>query len=88
MIENLPNWITILFLLIFLLVILFFYLANGKPKQLTLDLLLWALLYAILALNGFYQDTTSIPPRFALILVSVSILVVYGILPKQRTWVF
>lgn len=88
MIENLPNWITNLFLLLVLLVILFFYLANGKPKKVTLSLIIWSLIHAILAYNGFYHNTTAIPPRFALILIPVSMAVIYGLLPKQKDWVF
>jgi hypothetical protein len=87
MITNLPNWIELLFLATCLITIGLFYYANGKPKSLTLMIIFWSLIQALLAFLGFYQDTNSIPPRFVLVLLPVTILIVYGLLPKQQKWV-
>ena len=87
MIKDLPIWIEILFLSTFLLTIGLFYYANRKPKSLTLLIIFWSVTQSILAFLGFYQDTNSIPPRFVLILLPVTMLVIYGLLPKQQKWI-
>jgi len=88
MIENLPSWIDILFISICILTIGLFYFSNGKPKVLTLILITWCIIQAILAYSGFYQNTQTTPPRFALVLIPSTILIIYGLLPKQQKWVF
>lgn len=88
MITALPNWIEILFLGIWLLTIVLFYYSNGKPKKLTVLLIFWSVINSILAYTGFYNDTESIPPRFALVLVPSIALIVYGLLAKQRNWIY
>jgi hypothetical protein len=88
MITALPNWIEILFLGIWLLTIVLFYYSNSKPKKLTVLLIFWSVINSILAYTGFYNDTESIPPRFALVLVPSIALIVYGLLAKQRNWIY
>lgn len=87
MIEHLPNWINILFIATTLVTIIFFYFANNKPNRLMLVFLLWVVLHSVLALNGFYQDTLATPPRFTLVIIPSTLIIVYGLLPKQRTWI-
>jgi len=87
MIEHLPTWIEVLFLITWIITIGFFYQANGKPKLLTSVIILWSILHSILAYIGFYQVTTTIPPRFALVLGPAILLIIYGLLPKQRAWI-
>jgi hypothetical protein len=87
MINNLPIWMEILFLVACLLTIGLFYHSNGKPKRLTLMIIIWSLIHGLLAFLGFYQDTSSIPPRFGWILLPSTILLVYGLLPKQQKWI-
>ena len=86
MIENLPHWIDTLFLATCFLAIGLFHYSNGKPKKLTLLIILWWVLQSVLAYTGFYQVSDSIPPRFALVLLPTTLLIVYGLLPKQREW--
>lgn len=88
MITALPNWIEILFLGIWLVTIVLFYYSNGKPKKLTALLIIWSVINSILAYTGFYNDTVFIPPRFALVLVPSITLPVYGLLAKQRNWIY
>lgn len=85
MIENLPNWINWLFLLIAGLTIYIFHIANGKSYKLTITIVVWSLVHSILAYNGFYQQTQSLPPRFLLVLVPVLGSIIYGLTEKQRT---
>ncbi len=83
MIENLPAWIELLFAATLILTLGFFHFANGKPSRITGLIIVWSLIHAILALNGFYQDTESIPPRFGLILIPATLVIFYGLLPTQ-----
>lgn len=87
MIDNLPSWITLVFILTFFSTIVFFHYANNKPKLVTFFILLWSLIHAILAYLGFYQVIESVPPRFALVLIPSTIIIIYGLMPKQRQWV-
>ena len=87
MIENLPNWIETLFTITCLLTIGFFYYSNGKPKGLTLLIIIWSIAQSILAYVGFYQITYSMPPRFGLVLIPTTVFIIYGLLPKQQKWV-
>jgi len=87
MIENLPNWINLLFFATWLFTLLFFYYANGQSGKLIIGLLLWSAFQSILAYTGFYQDTESIPPRFAVVIIPVFVVLGYGLLPKQQKWI-
>ena len=86
MIENLPIWIDLTFVVTFLLTISLFHFSNGRPKKLTLLIVIWSIIQSFLAYIGFYQITDSIPPRFGLVLVPATILIIYGLLPKQQKW--
>jgi hypothetical protein len=88
MIENLPNWIDLTFVVTCILTIGLFYFSNGKPIKLTLLIILWSIIQSVLAYTGFYQITDSIPPRFGLVLIPTTFLIIYGLLPKQQRWFF
>jgi len=87
MIENLPNWITLLFIATTITTIGFFHFSNNKPKILTLLIVIWSALQAALAYKGFYQNIEAIPPRFGLILIPTTLLIIYSLLPKQRNYI-
>lgn len=87
MIENLPNWINLTFILAVIFCIGLFHYSNGKSKKLTLLIILWSLLQSILAFKGFYQNTSLIPPRFLLVLIPASIFIIYGLTNKPRNWI-
>lgn len=86
MIDSIPIWVDILFILSFLFTVVVFYLVNGKPKLLTGLIIVWAIIHSFLAFDFFYIDTTTIPPRFALVLIPATIFIIYGLLPKQIKW--
>ena len=88
MIENLPNWIDLLFIVTCILTIVLFYYSNGKPKKLTLLIIIWSIIQSLLAYLGFYQIIDTIPPRFVLVLVPTTLMIIYGLLPKQQNWFF
>lgn len=86
MIESLPFWMNALFITSFILTLVFFYYSNGKPKRLIAIIIFLAIVHSILSLIGFYEDTTARPPRFILVLLPSTLLIIYGLLPKQRVW--
>ncbi len=88
MIENLPNWIDLTFIVTCILTIYLFHFSNGKPKKLTLLIIVWSIMQSILAYIGFYQISDSIPPRFGLVLIPSTFLIICGLLPKQQKWFF
>jgi hypothetical protein len=87
MIDNLPVWLDVLFIATVILTIIFFHYANGRPRYVTIIILLIGAIQSSLAYNGFYQNTQSIPPRFLLVLIPSTIFILYGLLAKQRKWV-
>lgn len=87
MIENLPNWINLTFLLTVIFAISIFHYSNGQPKKLTWIIVIWSLLQSILAFIGFYKNTSLIPPRFLLVLIPAFTFLIYGLSNKPRSWI-
>jgi len=87
MIEHLPNWINVLFLATTVATVGLFYFSNSKPKILTLVIIIWSIFQSILAYNGFYQNPTATPPRFAIVLIPTTLIIIYSLLPKQRNYI-
>ena len=88
MIENLPSWISLIFIVTCLFTIGLFHYSNGKPKKLTLLIIIWSIIQSVLAYLGFYQITDTIPPRFGFVLIPTTLLIIYGLFPKQQKWFF
>ena len=88
MIENLPSWISLIFIVTCLFTIGLFRYSNGKPKKLTLLIIIWSIIQSVLAYLGFYQITDTIPPRFGFVLIPTTLLIIYGLFPKQQKWFF
>ena len=66
--ENLPNYIKVVFALTTFLTIFLFYHAT-KKSTLTLGILFgWLAFQSLVALPGFYTETDTIPPRFLLLI--------------------
>ena len=84
MIDNIPNWINVLFITATIITIIIFYYSNSKPKKTISLILTWSILQSLLAYFGFYQNTQTIFPRFSLVLLPTILFMIYGLLPKQR----
>jgi hypothetical protein len=75
--NNLPTYISIIFIATTLLTIIFFYKAANNSTSVLLILLSWVILQTVLGLSGFYVNTIALPPRFiflaapALLLIAV-----------------
>jgi len=77
----------IAFIFLVLYTLYFFYQSNNGAWKLTLILLLWSGLHSVLAYNGFYENTTALPPRFVFLLPPLVLAIIYGLRPKQRQWI-
>jgi len=84
MIDNIAPWINILFIATSVLTIVFFYFSNAQAHKLCLALIVWSLLQSILAYRGFYENDSSIPPRFLFALLPPTLVIIYSLLSKQR----
>lgn len=79
MIEQLPNWINVLFLVTWVSTLIFYYYANNRALKTTLIILLGSIIQSILAYSGFYNNSMSFPPRYVLLLVPPVIFIVYAL---------
>ena len=64
--ENIPFYIAAVFILVTVLTVFIFYRAANSSKLLLVLVSLWLILQAVIAKTGFYTNTTTAPPRFAL----------------------
>jgi hypothetical protein len=81
--EHLPLYIPITFVLTTLLTVILLYKAGNHSKPLLIIILLWLIVQAAVGLSGFYTISTGIPPRFALLLVPSTLLIVLLLITKQ-----
>ena len=65
--ENLPQYISIVFCLTTFLTIAIFYKASHYSKPTLVILLIWLTIQTIVGLSGFYIITDTTPPRFLLL---------------------
>lgn len=83
MIPDFNISIEVIFLLATIATLIFFYYSNNRPKVITTIISLWAVLHCILAYNGFYNNSTAIPPRFVFLLGPVILIMSYVLLSKH-----
>ena len=85
--ENLPSYIGIVFIATAVLTVAIFSLAARSKKTLII-LSAWMLLQAITSKTGFYTNTATTPPRFALVLVPPILLIaILFLLPAGRRFI-
>jgi hypothetical protein len=66
--RHLPVFIPLLFIITTLLTAWQFYRAANKSTPVIVTILSWLVLQGIIGLTGFYRVTSSLPPRFALLI--------------------
>ena len=74
--EQLPIYISIIFLLITIAAVYIFYNATGKHKLTLWLLIIWAIIHSVLALNDFFRVTNTIPPRIAFVILPVILTII------------
>lgn len=83
--ENLPNYINIVFILTTPLTMLLLFKAGKHSKSLIIITVLWLGLQAVIGLSGFYKISSGIPPRFMLLLVPPVVLIALVVFTKRGT---
>jgi hypothetical protein len=75
--NNLPFYINALFVLTTGAAVALSYIATKKTKTVLYILIAWLLLQGLIAVSGFYLNTTSLPPRFLLALMPPVIAIIF-----------
>jgi hypothetical protein len=73
--ENLPAYISWVFIATTLLTLFFLYKASRQSKAVVIIALLWLVVQSIIANSKFYTQTQSLPPRFLLLVVPPLLLI-------------
>jgi hypothetical protein len=81
--EQLPNYISIVFVFTALLTAVLLYKATNYSKGVITITAIWLALQAVLGLSGFYTVTTGLPPRFALVILPPVIFIAVIFLTKK-----
>jgi hypothetical protein len=85
--DHLPLFVPLVFASAVILALVFFFLAARSNWRIFLVILPWMGLQALLGLNGFYSDITSIPPRFPFaVLPTLVLIALLFMLPAGRRW--
>lgn len=85
--DHLPLYVPIVFAATVLLALAFFFKAAHSTWKVFLVLLPWMGLQALLSIQGFYLDTSTMPPRFPMAIVPTFLLIaLLFLLPAGRKW--
>lgn len=82
MLPNLPAYINIVFILTVLLTLWFLWKASSSSTAIIVAVV-WLVIQGALSYSGFYQKTSSMPPRLALAVVPALILIVIILATKD-----
>ena len=74
--ENLPVYISILFVIITIATAWWFYKASDSNKKMLLLIVCWLIIQGVLAQTGFYTITDTMPPRFLLTLGPLLVFII------------
>lgn len=88
MIENLPNYVSIIFAISTLISIFFVvqsarYHSTQLAVKIIIGLLIWSVFLGIMAYTGFFLEFDTTPPRFALIFAPPTLFITYLFLRKK-----
>ena len=81
--QNLPQYISIIFCLTTFVTIAIFYKATSYSKPILAILLIWLTIQTFVGLSGFYTITNTIPPRF-LLLPLPPLVVIMGLFATKK----
>ncbi len=84
--ENLPIYISVLFIATTILSLWFFHKAAGNSRLVLIISICWLALQGTIAAAGFYLIEDGIPPRFALLMLPIilSIIIVFNVRKGKR----
>jgi hypothetical protein len=81
--EQLPNYIAIVFVLCTIFTVFMLYKASAYSKTVIILLIAWLVMQGIISLDGFYTHTLTVPPRFGLLLIPPVIFIIMLFLTKK-----
>lgn len=81
--QNLPSYISLIFLLTTLATIYFFYRATTHKKQFLVMILSWIIFQVAITLSGFYLKTDTLPPRMILLVLPPMMIIILMFLFKK-----
>jgi hypothetical protein len=86
--NQLPLYISIVFILTTLLTVFLFYKASNRNGKLLLIITAWLIIQSAIAITGFFTVTNTLPPRFILLIAVpvASILVIFST-SKGKTFI-
>jgi hypothetical protein len=88
MIQGLPLYISVLFIIVTLITVYLFYRASHQSDSTFIVLASWLMIQAVISLKGFYTNTDTVPPRFALAVAPALLLIVLLFITKKgRTYI-
>jgi len=87
MIDSLPPYVSLIFILTTILTLWLFAKADHYSKLTIFIIVLWLSVQGLISLSEFYADTTSMPPRFILLILPALLVVIsLFISPKGRRY--
>lgn len=75
--ENVTSLTQLLFVVATFITVILLYIASNKNNFVLGLVLIWLTIQAILGIAGFYENTTSIPPRLIFMLVPTVIIMIF-----------
>ena len=88
MIDSLPTYVSILFIILVVVTLYQFFLATKKDRGGFVVVLLVALIQAVLSQRGFYTEMNETQPRLALILMpSVLVILLAFLTPRGKAFI-
>jgi len=86
--ENLPAYVSVVFILTTGLTLFFLFKATQYTKSVLIGSMLWLVLIFSVALTGFYEDTTRMPPSLAFLIGPPTIFILVLFLrPKGKKFI-
>ncbi len=87
MISNVPVIVYLTFFAAVTFSLLMFYFANRKNGKFIFGVVLWGFLQSILAISGFYRNTTTVPPRIVLLLFPLVFIIILSLFSiRMQMW--
>ena len=83
MLNDLPLFVSSIFILTAFVTVFLFYKASGNSKPVLLILGIWLLIQGMVGFSGFYTVTDTLPPRFSLLIGPPLILIILLFLTEK-----
>lgn len=83
MLPTIPSFVTAIFIITVFLTLLLLLNATRNKLFPALVIIGWLVLNAILSLNGFYQETNTLPPHFVLAIIPAVIAIIFLLSTKK-----